>query len=238
MKSLPQHIHAKDLQLDTTKREVVLDRIKRRALRVLPFYERRGLQPDLHDFMARFERSETLWTLAVREDVTPQLLALLIQLLSEGYESILRYGGTQPSSNPTVERLRTELNSLLEAEQQLRDTPLPLPEDALLGDALRGRITRVEQGIRIASTRLELAPRASHAPDHPTTEISRDVIHVLRAVQGLSDADRDKTAASIASEFVGTSTDVAALKQRERQRRYERKRRIERATEGVSKSVR
>ncbi|MCH7708337.1 MAG: hypothetical protein IH884_07590 [Myxococcales bacterium] len=220
------------VQLTSKRKRDALKAVRAAAGSPFQIYAMWGLVDDprksASSFVDRLGKTEALWKLAREKWVSPRMLGICIQILSEGYKQHLLITAPKgrPIQNPRlpvkVEDLRTCINDLRSAARWLRDPLHPelrYMTSPKLADEVESRAETWGPLLR----QLESWTPPRHSNNRPIKAKSLIEDDLGRAFAGdLCSKDARQRAAQIAADFLNdpnfATQDRAARRKRERDR--------------------
>ena len=214
------------------EREIALKAVRAAAGSPFQIYAMWGLVDDprksVSSFVDRLGKTEALWKLAREKWVSPRMLGICIQILSEGYRQHLLITAPKgrPIQNPRVpvkiEDLRTCINDLRSAARWLRN-PLHPELGYMTSPKLADEVESRAETWRPLLRQLESWAPPRHSNNRPIKAKSLIEDDLGRAFAvGLCPKDARQRAAQIAADFLDdhsfATQDRAARRKRERER--------------------
>ena len=225
------------VELRSKDRLHVLSTIRQNGAGVFLSLEEWGLVEDagatLADFVSQLEQAESIWALAAEDWITPKILSLLVQVLSESWEAALiesaREGDTtalRPSAGLPVslQEARQIVSELRTAQARASKAPLPelkyleRPHVAEELEELAGLYSVLARQIAAFSM-----PQRGPGRPKPARTILAEELAILLGLY-LEDTPRRRWTSEIVTEFLGVRTSIDYLRRTESARTAARKR--------------
>jgi hypothetical protein len=206
----------------------VLRAVRETARPVFRLYALWGLVDDveagLAEFVERLTRSETFWRLAQEPWMQTRMLSLVIQAIGEGYEEHLRQA-RKPRLTPDailpfpVEEAEKAIGELRAAERRLREPGHSDLHDLVYPDLARevGEVRSLWE-LLLASMKA-WAPAGREGRGRPMTPASIVEAGVQIILGERPQAEQNRWAAGIVSDFFGGATKAEDVRRRAASRR-------------------